>query len=547
MTHQRKTNKPQVHNIPQQEAKPKLLKKPLLLPVAVVFFLLVWLWAAWWYGCVFRIAREFSFWAPDATLMYYMQGRPWGMLWQAGLALLQLFRYPILGGSVMALFVSGSAWLLGYCLRLRGWWRLLQYLPSAAYLFTITYIGFDLYYEAETGMIMGIPLACFIVLLILALIIRSFSHHHTFPNIVQPPKDETPWQNRIQILFVIAIIASTIELGIYLRPYVRVVTKMQCQMMRHDWRGMTKTALDNTDLSYRQIAAYYAIALVQLGEQGEHFFDIRLDYDDPYIHGFNRRGKKYEGLSTVSSANYYMMECDFYAGLFQTSLHHAMENLTMSGPNLRSLKMLTKCALVMQDWRVAEKYLRILQKVPFESDFVNKYSAMLYHSELVDTDPEFAIAMLTEPMHDYFENFFIHPVFLGYNASLVEGRSINALWNSIMVNIYSKTMPQFLQRCAPMRGTTPPKSIAEALMMMSYQNPEILREFSGLEFHRDKMFNFIRDTNHLLSDFNTRSAHARELFPKYRGYYPYYYYFGNLKATRRSDTDEKSSSNQGVN
>ena len=44
---------------------------------------------------------------------------------------------------------------------------------------------------------------------------------------------------------------------------------------------------------------------------------------------------------------------------------------------------------------------------------------------------------------------------------------------------------------------------------------------------------------------NDREGNARKLFEQYKGYYPYYYFFGNLKATRKSDT--KASSSAGVN
>ncbi|MBQ7572401.1 MAG: hypothetical protein IJT19_09215, partial [Bacteroidaceae bacterium] len=149
----------------------------------MVFFVLVWLWAWLWYGDVLTQAREYSFWSSNAVLMHFMEGRPWGALWWVGRALLMLYRWPVVGAALTALMVSICAWLTGYCLRLRGWWRLLQYLPSAAFLGYVAYIGFDLYYESETGMFMGVPLMATIVLLIVALIIRSFSRHHTFPSL----------------------------------------------------------------------------------------------------------------------------------------------------------------------------------------------------------------------------------------------------------------------------------------------------------------------------------------------------------------------------
>ena len=43
-----------------------------------------------------------------------------------------------------------------------------------------------------------------------------------------------------------------------------------------------------------------------------------------------------------------------------------------------------------------------------------------------------------------------------------------------------------------------------------------------------------------------RERGSRELFNQFKGYYPYYYFFGNLKATKKGYTS-LSSSSSGVN
>jgi hypothetical protein len=416
---------------------------------------------------------------------------------------------------------------------------MLQYVPAGMFIGAIAYKGFDIYFETETGLTMGIPFICTAVLTMIALIIRSFSHSHKLPSMIHPPKDETPWQNRAQMLAIALTIFTAMAITQWMRPYVRVVTKMQCQMIEQDWRGMAETARAKSELSYRQIAAYYAIALVQKGEQASHLFDIRLDYDEPYMHGYNG--------STANNANYYMMDCDMQAGLVQTAIHHGMEQMTMNGPSIRTLKVLAKCALLKEEWEVARKYLCILARVPFEGEFTKKYRPMLQHPELVEADHEFNMIRQTEPIHDSFENFYVQPTFLGYNAALMEGRSQNALWNSLVVHIYTKTMPQFIERCQALQGQTLPKSVAEALILMSGKRPELLQAFPSLQYHRDRLATFLQDTKTRIKDYDTRKEHAEELFPKWKGYYPYYYFFGNLKNTRGHTKENEGTSNQGVN
>ena len=47
-------------------------KKPVRLPVLLIFFIIVLVWAAWYYGSVFHLSREYSFWVPDTRQLDYL-------------------------------------------------------------------------------------------------------------------------------------------------------------------------------------------------------------------------------------------------------------------------------------------------------------------------------------------------------------------------------------------------------------------------------------------------------------------------------------------
>jgi hypothetical protein len=115
--------------------------------------------------------------------------------------------------------------------------------------------------------------------------------------------------------------------------------------------------------------------------------------------------------------------------------------------------------------------------------------------------------------------------------------------NSLAVNMYSKSMPAFMMRTQPLEGTIPPENVADALCLMSAKDPDILRRFPNLQFRHQKLANTLTEMKPYMKD---RPAFARELFPKYKGYYTYYYFFGNLKATRKKPSNEGSST-AGVN
>ena len=505
-----------------------------ILPMPVVALVLVWMWAALWQGDVFRIIRENSFFAFDQTLMQFELDKPNGMLWTTGRGLLMTFRLPWLGGLLLAFLLTASCWMLGYVLRLKGSMRWLQYLPILLFTGIFTYQGLSNWFEAESGHVMGYPLLVFVCLCVLTLITR-IALRKPMPSLVRKPKDETPRQNRLQLYAIVLSLAIPMVYGAMQRPYVRPLAQMQVGVSQQDWQRVIDVAHANDEISNRPMAAQYAIALVQTNQVGEHMFDIRLDYDSVYVHSIN---------GGTNPTNMYLMECDYHAGLVETAYHHAMESMAIEGPTLRNLKMLCKTSLLRNEWEAASKYIDILDRVPFEGDFVNYYRPMLRDSNRVNSDPEFITIRLLEPFHDVFENTLVQPTFLGYNASLTEGRSTNALINAIMVTIYTKSMPALMARIQPLIGTTPPASIMEAITLMSGKTPALKQAFPSIDMNLPRLQNFLSDTQQYVGSPEERAAHARELFPKYKGYYPYYYFFGNLKATRKQPKQEKSA---GVN
>jgi hypothetical protein len=519
-----------------------LTQKQKTLTAVSVFFLLTWLWASWWMGDVFRMAREYSFYATEDTLMHGLWQQSFGLLWVIGRALLTLYRWPVVGGLLVALLLTASIELTSYCLRLRpaSPLRALAYVPAVAWMSWIAWRGLNLYYQQEPGIALGTLFLGIVVLALDAFIIWTFKKPHPQP-LSNGRGESMPQQSPFSFylsLFILSLFTFVPPALItHLRhPYLRPVTKMEVQMLNEDWKGMVETAHDNAKLSYRPIAAYYAIALVQTGQLAENLFDIRLDYDSLYVKGWS-------GDADVGTT-YYLADCNFHAGLFRAATHTAMEQLTMNGPSLHDLKLLTRLALLDHDWALARKYLTIIDRTPFEGDFVERYGAMVGDSAAVAADPVFARVRLTEPVADSFESFYQSPIFLGYTAVLTAGRSMQALQQSLMANLYSKRMPDFLMRCEALVGTTPPRTIAEGLVTQTIKNPAILQAFPQLQMNVQVFRGFVQNVQPYMKD---RARGGIELFDQYRGYYPYYYFFGNLKATRKREDKEHGGSKAGVN
>lgn len=518
----------------QKQAAVPPKRKKRLLPILPIFFVLTWLWAAWYYGSVFHISREYSLWVADTRIMNFILCQPYGILRYIGRAMLQLYQYPWLGGLLMALMLTAGSWLVGYCMRLRPSWRAIQYLPALAFMAVVTYHGLDIFYEARTGFIFGIPFMVLVVLCIWALIIRSFSRKPV-PAFIRIPKDETPRQNGIQLLVIGLCLAAIVGFDQWQRPYVRVICSLLDMEYRQDWAGIQKLARANAKMSNRPMACSYAISLVQTDQIAERLYDIRLDYDSLHIHGVDWMHNNASCL--------YVPEGDYFGGFLESSQRACMEQMVMTGPTIRLLKLSAKCALMREEWELAEKYFAILRRVPFEGAFCKKYGQMVRRNDLINADREMSLIRLTEPIHDSFENQYQQPLFMGYNLMLVEGRSRQALINSLCVCLYTKLMPQFIERLEPLIGTTPPSVIIDGIMLAENKNPGISQHFTGINFRQPQLQSFLEATRPYMKD---RPGHAYELFPRYKGYYPYYYFFGNLKATKKGYTS-LSSSSSGVN
>lgn len=514
-------------------AAPVKPKRKRLLPVIPLLFIMVWLWAGVYYSDVLRITREESFWVASFAQMKFVLDQPYGSLWYVGRLLLQLFRYPLLGGLLLAAMLTACTWLIGYWLRLGSRWRWVQYVPAMGYLGFMAFQGFDLFYETEPGRVMGIPVMALAVLCVGGVLIRCFSHKPA-PAFVGIPKDETSWQNLAQLAVCLVGMAAVVGFTEWKRPEVRVVTHMMVAQKEQDWQAIQQTARANAMMSNRPMAAYYAMALVQTDQVGERVYDIRLDYDSLYVHGWD--GHHNNGI------NLYQPEADYYAGLVETSYHHLYEKMMMNGPAVATMELMVKCALLRNEWPLAEKYLRILGDVPFEKSFCEKYGAMVRRNDLVNADSEMAGVRMLEPLHDSFENLYQQPVFMGYNLRLYEGRSMNALKNSLAVCLYTKLMPDFSVRLQPLQGTTPPENFADGILLLSTKQPQLKQMFGGMDFRATRLSAFLSEIQPYLKD---RPGYAKQLFEKYKGYYPYYYFFGNLKATRKKVTT--TTSNSGVN
>lgn len=499
----------------------------------LIFFLSTWLLLAVYYGDVLYIAEQNSFFSTQGTLMQFVTGhRPYGYLWWLGRALLQLFYYPWLGALLTAIMLTLISGLCNYVFRFSRKLFLLQFLPAFVWLAHCLYQGYDLYYQTETGKILGIPFCILVILILQSIFMRTFSKKRIHTAFVE--RDCKRRDNIFRIVTLIALPVILIAVNEHFRPYVRPTAHMQCALQKEDWEEMETTARE-CGISARPIAAYYAIALMQTGGITQSLFDIEYNYADIYLH--DRSGSKDFGT------NYYEADGNFYAGLLNSAYRNSMERLTMEGPTALSLKMLAECSLLNGETKVCDKYLDILESMPFEKKFVEKTRTFNHQPQLIAQDARFSKVLNLLPTNDSFETFYKEPTFLGYNICLMQGRSMDALNASLAACLYTKLMPEFLMRTEPLIGTALPRNVEDALTMESKKNTNINRVFNLSELSTSRYDMFLR----MAAGYRGQKEEgARALKEQFLGFYPYYYFYGNLNATE-SQNESKNKSEHSVN
>ena len=512
----------------------------------VFYFLLAWLWASWWMGDVMRIAYERSFFAADTTLMHWLWQQSFGWLWVIGRALLTLYRWPVVGGLLVAVLLTAGSWLFGICLQLPRRWHWVRYLPATAWMLWTAHVGLNLYFMDEPGRILAIP---FLVVVILGVWgglsprppYKGGSSHQTRIENNQRQKVKVFTPSLIgraggESLFILSLFALPAFYLNYRHAYLRPLTHMQVQLLHEDYEGMSRTAHEHADMGCRQMAGYYVIALARTGHLADQLFDIKLEFDTLRTYGLG--GKPSQCL------NYHAADCNYHAGLIRATRHIVMEDLTMNGPSLFTLKYMVKLSLIEGDWALAHKYLHVIRQVPFEGNFVHKYEPMVGHPDLVKADPEFAAIIQMLPPYHTFEQMYVKPGFVGLYADLKAFSNMEMLTWSTVACLYGKRMPDFLLRCRKFVGSMPPRSIAEGLIIQAYQDPSILKAFPQLELGISRYELFLQDAMPYMQD---RERGSEVLFEKYKGYYPYYYFFGNLRSERKPAEEEQEHKKAGVN
>lgn len=344
------------------------LKTPVL-SIQFLFFILTWVFYAGYYGDVLFIAQQYSFFSTDLTVMNDVWSHTYGILWMIGRALLQLCYYPWLGSLLLALMLTIISWLFGYVCHIKGSLSFLKFIPSVIYSFIILFKGFDIYYQAETGAIMGIPFCMLVILVCQSLFIRSFKKRN-IPPLFRQPENEKIWDNWKANILIVLTLFVLLFFNEWQRPYVRPTARMQRLLEKKDWDAMRATA-ESSDMEFSTIAAYYAIS--RMGNHND-VSQIPIEFlpqsSRPiYLH--DKNGNK------DNDRNYFLTDYCIVSGQHKMAYALTVSHVEANGPSAYLLKRLIWLCLQLGKHEEAQHYMNLLDLLPFEKQFISEIESLI--------------------------------------------------------------------------------------------------------------------------------------------------------------------------
>lgn len=496
-------------------------------------FLALLLFATWGWGDVLVRAAQDSYISSSPDTMHYLLSQPLGRLWWLMRWPLLLFKWGWLGGLLLAAVWTLTARLADYALHLPRRWEGAGFLVPLLQAGWMVWRGTNLYYKSEPSLFVFVALLLLAVAALLAGVRWAFGRsRHTREAVggAETPVGVRPWG----LLVALLLTGGVTWAARFFDENEILTARLQLLEQAERWDEMIDLAR-SARRPTRAVAAYYAIALEETDCLLDGMYDI--PYDFPKVRLDAHDGSEEYGL--------FVSDCSFHAGLMNVAYRTAMDQVVMNGPRLFHFKQMARAALVNGEKALCRKYLSIIAQMPFEGDFVEKYSALNADPKKVEADPTLSHVKKLAPQESHFEQNYPPPAFLGYNVGLTRGADAT-LQTSAAACLYSKDLQAFLPRAQIMakKGMPFPACMQQAIAILALKQPEMLKAFPQVgRFVPDEIRSFLLDAKPLVGD---RLALRHELRERWLGTYVYYYY------TENNDPDqvakpEGSAGKAGVN
>lgn len=497
------------------------------------FFLFTLLFVRYYYGEILWKMQDLGFFTCSLTDLQQVSGSRINLPVYIGRFFLQFCYFPWLGSLLVTLILCLMQGLTERILRWGSspWWYPTSFLPSAGMVVYMSLCNYNFIYEVDPSDLL-IRMLASLSLLICCWLCLSVVRRVTGRKKVEV----APLTAKAAYAGWGFALAGTVLLVLFARPdaNLRAMTRMQYYTQQQEWDKVIECT-KGISAPTRPVAAYRSIALVNTNQLGERLFEIPYNYPELVM-------KNSDG-TLLQNGYFYTAEACFYSGLINTAYRHLMEFLILEGPSPFTLRLMTKCAMLNQEWDLADRYLSILEKMYFQRGFTEQYRGYLAHKELIARDAELASVFDLEPVVNTFEQMYQEPLFIGYYINLTKGKSRRSLDLSLAACLYAKELEAFLVRTQALRG--------QSHIATHYQEAIALEGFSsgnGIEKQFPISAPVAQRTESLLreiSKYMDDKQKGRDVLRKeYGNHFLYYYIFGNMVSGQQ---EAKETHKNGVN
>lgn len=176
-------------------------------------------------------------------------------------------------------------------------------------------------------------------------------------------------------------------------PEMNNLFKLERLVYSRNWNEVIKNQEKNQS---RNIVAqyYYNLALSETNQLCDRLFYGRQDYGP--------RSLMVQWDSKANINQIFRGAYFFYSiGLINEAHRWAFESMVIQGYRPENIKMLIKTDLINGHYKVAEKYIRVLKRTIRYRKWAEQYEKMLFHPEVIQTDPELSEKIRLQPKDDF--------------------------------------------------------------------------------------------------------------------------------------------------
>ncbi len=334
-----------------------------------------------------------------------------------------------------------------------------------------------------------------------------------YPLVANKCKEETDLTPKKLMVPGIALLAAfaVAKFCCYNDESYHKILRLQQLEDEENWSEMVTEARNTTHPTI-DIYAYYLEALIANGEKVDEMFNFPVEWES------------YNTGNFVMPHMIHYEDFAFATGNYCMSLFHAMEYYQLTGENFRRLKRMMRCAVMMEEPELAERYLKVLETSSVYSDYVKEWRKYATNKQnlLKDRKGYANFESYYDPNDDWFHAYsaadFIAERKNISNPKIAEARILAELYSRDL-NAFARDIPV---AASIYQGHVPPKCIQEAACICAISGNT--KPVQSITVDRNLAIN----TQKAVKEIQKAGKNGKDKVKKYEGSYLYYYFYKTL-------------------